>query len=516
MSIYGASIFFFLAVFIAIASYGVSNPGLYYDELHFVNAALGGHIDQFIYKRIYEIPVMVMSYMGALKAWFYYPIFKVFGVNVYSIRMPVILIGALTLYINFKFIEIAFNRASAFIFLILCCVEPSTIFFTRLDWGPTTLMMFFRASFLLSLALWIRTKKANYLLYAILIVALGLFDKLNFFWIASSGAFSLIFFYGASLKEAFRKNVRIYIMLIAAAVLVFGCFVFYTKFNLKVGSEIVWPDDYRWGYFYNLLHDVINGSGVHNVIFLDQNFPYHFQFQWILFSLGSSFIIFIFSGRGYIKENLKNIGFIIVFMLLIAIQLLITKQATGPHHAATLTPLWLMPLSVFLGGGFYVYINNHKKCILLFFSVMLFTALFLASFLMVAKYNYDLKHQTLKHRWSHSYQALMPYLNIANSRPIVCVDWGVGSIVYGLSNGKLNLFDLWGSFLNEKNIQNDPLLIKLMSENPIFLVPARGAETFPATRNNFLKMNHQLGLLKIETIYDESSNPWYEIYTASK
>src|SRR5688500_501081 len=80
-------------VAIIIACWKLNQPGLYYDEMLFVNGATGGRIDMFINKRFMGIPVFLMDYIGALKAWIYYPIFAIFGVNTWSVRLPAIFIG---------------------------------------------------------------------------------------------------------------------------------------------------------------------------------------------------------------------------------------------------------------------------------------------------------------------------------------------------------------------------------------------------------------------------------------
>src|ERR1700679_460734 len=47
-------------------------------------------------------PPMVLSYLGALKTWLYVPIFKILGVSVWSVRLPMVLVGSLTIWIFLK------------------------------------------------------------------------------------------------------------------------------------------------------------------------------------------------------------------------------------------------------------------------------------------------------------------------------------------------------------------------------------------------------------------------------
>src|SRR5690242_9906836 len=48
-----------------------------------------------------EAPLMVMSYVGALKSWLYRPIFDVFGTSVWAVRIPMLLAGAAGIWLFF-------------------------------------------------------------------------------------------------------------------------------------------------------------------------------------------------------------------------------------------------------------------------------------------------------------------------------------------------------------------------------------------------------------------------------
>src|SRR4029077_129322 len=55
-------------VFILIATYRIELPGLYMDEVDFVNAAQGAPDNTMIHMRLGSVPIFIMSYLGALKA----------------------------------------------------------------------------------------------------------------------------------------------------------------------------------------------------------------------------------------------------------------------------------------------------------------------------------------------------------------------------------------------------------------------------------------------------------------
>ncbi|MEI6863615.1 MAG: hypothetical protein WCK38_04355, partial [Candidatus Omnitrophota bacterium] len=52
----------------------------------------------------------------------------------------------------------------------------------------------------------------------------------------------------------------------------------------------------------------------------------------------------------FLQVKLQSILFFVTFVIIILAQIFITKKATGPHHAAMIAPLWLIPISVGLAN----------------------------------------------------------------------------------------------------------------------------------------------------------------------
>src|SRR5437899_11255941 len=97
-------------IFVFLASYRIDLPGLYMDELDFVNAAQGAPDNTMIHMRLGSVPLFIMPYLGALKAWIYAPIFGLFGVSALTIRLPAILIAAVTLLIFYQLLLAQLGR----------------------------------------------------------------------------------------------------------------------------------------------------------------------------------------------------------------------------------------------------------------------------------------------------------------------------------------------------------------------------------------------------------------------
>ena len=92
----------FVAVFLALATVALDKPGYYYDEVIFVPAALRVlgqcDVDAAVTMQIGCFPLMqTLGYVGAVKAWLHAPLFGIFGINVWTVRLPSILLAAATI-----------------------------------------------------------------------------------------------------------------------------------------------------------------------------------------------------------------------------------------------------------------------------------------------------------------------------------------------------------------------------------------------------------------------------------
>ncbi|MGI8587111.1 MAG: hypothetical protein ACR2M0_05410 [Chloroflexia bacterium] len=159
--------------------------GLYYDEVHQAIAAFdykGNHPTFFNVLQIGRVPILNMTYSGALKS------------NLYSLYLA---LGASFSVSSWRLLGIGFVAASLFLFCIVAgrCLPRRALFLfvaalltdttvlltTRHDWGPTALGLALRVLFI---AVWIRREldlhahiRDDFLLGSL--VGLALFEKLS-------------------------------------------------------------------------------------------------------------------------------------------------------------------------------------------------------------------------------------------------------------------------------------------------------------------------------------------------
>ncbi len=87
----------------------------------------------------HSIPLMVFDYAGALKTLLLWPVVSAFGPNAWSFRVPVILIGGLTIILFFLLAERMAGSRAALIASLLLATDPSFLLTDTYDWGPVAL-----------------------------------------------------------------------------------------------------------------------------------------------------------------------------------------------------------------------------------------------------------------------------------------------------------------------------------------------------------------------------------------
>ena len=182
----------FVGIFVVLATIALDKPGYYYDEVIFVPPALRVlgqcDVDAAVTMQAAEcFPLMqTLGYVGAVKAWVHAPIFGIFGVNTWTVRLPSILIAAATILILGIFVRRELGTAWAALLLALLATDPVILNHARLDWGPQVIAAFMRVVSLIALWRWLQTGAKRWLLMMCAAFLFGFLDKLNFLWVIAA------------------------------------------------------------------------------------------------------------------------------------------------------------------------------------------------------------------------------------------------------------------------------------------------------------------------------------------
>src|SRR5207302_5020464 len=171
-------VFFFLAGFIFTPLAGIQNDealfaaGIYRPILVTYSAN--------IFNR--DIPLMILSYLGTLKSWVYKPIFGAWRPSAYSTRVPVLLFGALGIWMFFLLTRRILGDSAAIAGTALFATDPLYLLTTCYDWGPVALQHFLWIAGVLLLVQYARDGSRARLASAFFVFGLGLWDKALFLW----------------------------------------------------------------------------------------------------------------------------------------------------------------------------------------------------------------------------------------------------------------------------------------------------------------------------------------------
>ena len=158
-------------------------PGFQYDEVMFINALW--HPQQALFSihfHHYELPAMLMSYLGAVKSWLYLPILTVTGSSVWAVRLPMLLLAAVTILLAGRLLRRIQGRTAAMAVIVLLSTDVVFLVTSVFDWGPVVLQNFLLVTALLCALRWFDSGRDRYAFLLGLLLGLGLWNKALFLW----------------------------------------------------------------------------------------------------------------------------------------------------------------------------------------------------------------------------------------------------------------------------------------------------------------------------------------------
>jgi 4-amino-4-deoxy-L-arabinose transferase-like glycosyltransferase len=159
---------------------------------------------------------MLMSYVGALKAWIYGPILRNLGSNLYTLRVPVLLAGVASLWLFFLLLRRVAGERAALIGCAILATDSLYLLTTTFDWGPVAFQHLLLIGGALALVRFFQEGRLGALAGAGFLFGLALFDKALAIWSLSGLAVAGLLFYP---RQVFRATTLRHV---AVAVLAFA------------------------------------------------------------------------------------------------------------------------------------------------------------------------------------------------------------------------------------------------------------------------------------------------------
>jgi hypothetical protein len=527
------ALFGLMLAFVGFASYRIHSPGLYYDELLFVPAAMGRHASlQAPYRSWLGIPLMIFPYIGALKAWIYAPIFRLFGVSALTIRLPVILISCSTLALGYAVVRRVLFPVWAIAFTAACVVHPGFVLQTKVDWGPVVLMLFFKALSLYFLVKWLENPRLRSwsLIGVIAVCGLGFFDKFNFVWFIVAVVIATAVVYGGEIRARVKDAPKGLAAVIVIAIAVAGAVVV-LRFVLPL---VVLPQMHlistRFFHFWRIYEVSSTGSATAFHWFKKPP-PIPLWPGWAVLAVSAGFLLLTLVSccckpdlRFRVHSGALRFSFwCLIMFIVIFTEIVMTPQAGGPHHTLMLFPLDL--LACFAAA--FVFANilpvwGHRVATIFCGLALLVWASFQIQGLQRHFCRFG-DPNLFRGPWSPRIEQLADYLNTNGKQfdAIYCVDWGIGQQIRALCRRDIRqkLRDIWPTFKNWSAQRPDAqAMVKAWfspQKKTLYLAYTDENSVFAAAKCNFSQMNTLAGnSARLVTTIPPALRAVYELFAS--
>ncbi len=129
-----------------------------------------------------RMPLILMSYLGSLKSWLFAPVFRVFGVSEWSVRVPALLLALATIAFGGLLMRQISGSLAAAVFVWLLSTDIVFLLTAVFDWGPVVLQNLLLVGGLLAFVAWWHSRRDRLLSVGSLLFGLALWDKALFLW----------------------------------------------------------------------------------------------------------------------------------------------------------------------------------------------------------------------------------------------------------------------------------------------------------------------------------------------
>lgn len=179
-----------LLAFAALCFYHYRLPGLYYDESFDVVPAmqllkgqdvqLARGVGIHVFGRAF--PVMIGDYWGVVSTYAVLPLFAIFGVGVFAIRLWSIGSGLLAVFLTYRLGRRLYGAPVGALAALLLAIFPSYVFWSRTGIYVISHIVAITLGAILSYLRWQASGRRRWLFLSALLAGLGLSTKLLFLW----------------------------------------------------------------------------------------------------------------------------------------------------------------------------------------------------------------------------------------------------------------------------------------------------------------------------------------------
>ena len=435
----------------------------------------------------HHVPTMLISYLGALKTWLYYPLFTLVSPNVWTIRLPMLLAGAASIWLAGHLVDRIHGRAAAYFAVFLLACDPILLLTTTFDWGPVALQHLLLVSAACLLLEYHHQRRILFLALAFFLLGLALWNKAVILWNFAGLATAALICAARPLRQHLRP------LTLTVAILAFAAGAFpFIRYNVRHAGATqsnIQLDLSDLPGKAALARDTLNGISLFT--YLVEPSPQPDRSTFVTHALLAALLLsFFFPSRA--------LFFPFIAALVTWALMLTTKGAGGGVHHIVL--LWPLP-HWFIAAAFTA--PRLKYSTYAWVVIALLTADNLRLFTI---YQRNLVTLGSPASWSEAIFPLSRSLNNLVTTRIHLYDWGVSDNILLLAGRPL---PIW---FHDRPYQPATIFAPRAGEIWIGNVDAR--QQFPNVNADLLQAAAAAGYEKevIEIFRDKQSRPAYELF----
>lgn len=489
--------------------------GIEDDEAFFTRALYGPPIMDFSITAFHHvIPLMIWPYAGALKAWLYWPIFQVFGPNAYSFRIPIILAGAATILLFFRFAQHLAGPRAALVASLLLATDPSFLLTNTYDWGPVAM----EHLLLMAGCVLVISKRPA---LGFFVFGLALWNKAVVVWALSGLAAAVAVAYLPELRRflADRRIIaRSAISLLAGALPLIIYNIHAPNATMKANIH---PSIENFRAKVISLRITLDGSALWGVVVQPdwaenpkppRSLPARIS-RWIRMRTGPhhsdlfvyALIFSLLAAPLWWRSPARRAGLFAVVFLIVAFFAMAFTRYTGAAHHIVL--LWPMP-QLLVGIAVTVL---HPRWLM----ASIATILVAANLLVINQYLVDLERNGAGRLFTDASYALADSFSDSDSDTIHVLDWNIEVNLNLLHHGRLKIVPEWPA-MSDPSLESQRSAVDRMVHDPngIFVARVANLEQPPDAGDRVLALARAAGYQKqlLRTISDSNGRPAFEVY----
>lgn len=473
-----------------------------------------------------QIPIMLMTYLGAMKAWLFNAIFAIWPPGPVSLMLPTVVIAAFTIAMFFMLADRAVGRRAAWIATALLAMDPMFVVTGSLDFGPVVFQHAFKIGGLLLLVSFHRRPAAAKLAGAFFLFGLAIWDKALFTWILVALAIAGMVVFGREIRShALPRNVGIAALAFVAGALPFIVYNIERPLETFRANARIAPDNPLIKLV--MTKRTTDGSGLFGMITAGSPGPHpgepHGLRQHSAFALsrmfgapvtdltGWAFVAALAAMPFVWRRARRPLAFSLLYLILTWLQMFFTAGAGGAvHHIVLLWPFHILFIAVVISE-----LTSRVGRRGLTAAVVVTGILCFSELLVLNQYYVTLVYAGTGVRWTDAFSPLNAFLYETKARRIVTADWGILETLHLMSGGELPVEDASVALRSPDDPQSRDLIGHLLAADAtIWVLHTKPAEQWPGVRATLVRFADSLGYAPelLETIQDRNGRPIFEIY----